>query len=184
MLWGTQEPVLLASEKSGHFSSGEGHVGIPLGSLLMNRAVSRGQSAFQETLFLCASDRNLGLPLKVQLGSQASSGVEHGTVLSYRVSLFWFLSLEFSKRHQASCHVQAGNRGFFKRFSGASGLPSCCEGILGVPLEPAQGNWDLSQADGKQDVLFHCSRIRGVPLEIQLMRQASSFGVRGSWDSS
>ena len=76
MLWGTQEPVLLASEKSGHFSSGEGHVGIPLGSLLMNRAVSRGQSAFQETLFLCASDRNLGLPLKVQLGSQASSGVE------------------------------------------------------------------------------------------------------------
>ena len=67
---------------------------------------------------------------------------------------------------------------------GESGLSSCCEGILGVPLEPAQGNWDLSQADGKQDVLFHCSRIRGVPLEIQLVRQASSCGVRGSWDSS
>ena len=65
-----------------------------------------------------------------------------------------------------------------------TGLPSCCEGILGIPLELVQGNQDLSGAEGQLGVLFPCSRIRGVPLEIQLLTQASFCGVRGSWDSS
>ena len=40
----------------------------------MNRAVSRVQSG--NSVFLSSGDRDLGLPIKVQLGSQASSGVE------------------------------------------------------------------------------------------------------------
>ena len=58
-------------------SSGEGHIEIPLGSLPANRAMGRVQSAIQETQ--CSSvggDRHLRLPLKFQLGNQASSVVE------------------------------------------------------------------------------------------------------------
>ena len=47
-----------------------------------------------------------------------------------------------------------------------------------------QGNQDLSGAEGELSVLFPRSRILGVPLEIQLVTQASSCGARGSWDSS
>ena len=47
-----------------------------------------------------------------------------------------------------------------------------------------QGNQDFSGAEGELGILFPCSRIRGVPLEIQLVTQASSCGSRGSWDSS
>lgn len=66
----------LASEKSGFFSVAR-HIRIPLGSLPANRAMSRVQSAVQETQ--CSSptgDRDLGLPFKVQLGNQASFAVE------------------------------------------------------------------------------------------------------------
>ena len=55
--------------------------------------------------------------------------------------------LELSKGCQASCQVQAGNLGFFKGSARESGLPSCCEGILSVPLELVQGNQDLSGAE-------------------------------------
>ena len=65
---------LVASEKSGLFSSCEGLVGIPLEWLLANRAMFRGQSV--NSIFLSSGDRDLGLPVKVQLGSQAVSGVE------------------------------------------------------------------------------------------------------------
>ena len=49
LLLGTQESARLASEKSGLFPRVEGHVGIPLGSLQANGALSRVQSAIQET---------------------------------------------------------------------------------------------------------------------------------------
>ena len=32
---------------------------------------------------------------------------------------------------------------------GCQGTPSCCEGILGVPLEPMQGNQELFRAEGE-----------------------------------
>ena len=88
---------------------------------------------------------------------------------------------------QASARVQAWNSAFLtsckrgvrspvqlrweaEAFSGGatreSDLPSCCEGILSVPLEPAKGNQDLSRAEGELSVLFPCSRVHGVPLEI------------------
>ena len=59
---------------SGLFSSCEGHVEILLESLWANRAVSRVRSG--NSVFQSGSDRDLGLFIKVQLGSQASSGVE------------------------------------------------------------------------------------------------------------
>ena len=40
----------------------------------MNRAMFRGQPV--NSIFLSSGDRDLGLPVKAQLGSQASSGVE------------------------------------------------------------------------------------------------------------
>ena len=52
----------------------EGHVRIPLELLPANRAVSRVQSG--NSVFLYGGNRDLGLPIKVQLGSPASSGVE------------------------------------------------------------------------------------------------------------
>ena len=71
---GPQGPACVASEKPGLFSSFEGHVRIPLESLPVNRTVSRVQLV--DSVFLSSGDRDLGLLIKVQLGSQASSGVE------------------------------------------------------------------------------------------------------------
>ena len=71
---GPSGTALIASEKSGLFLCCEGHVGIPLESLPANRAVSRIQSG--NSVFLSGGDRDLRLPIKVQLGIQASPGVE------------------------------------------------------------------------------------------------------------
>ena len=59
-----QGPARVASVKSGLFSSCNGHVRIPLESLPVNRAVSRVQLG--NSVFLSGSDRDLGLPIKVQ----------------------------------------------------------------------------------------------------------------------
>ena len=71
---GPQGPARVASEKSALFQSCDGHVVIVLESLPVNSTVSRVQSV--NSAVLSSSDRDLRLPLKVQLGSQASSGVE------------------------------------------------------------------------------------------------------------
>ena len=123
-----------------------------------------------ETGLYLRCDGNLGIPFLIKQGNRPSSLVEErekGTLLE-----LWLET-------RCSSHVGTGISGKFRSCS-----PSCSEGTLGVPLKLAQGDPDLSRADGKLDVLFHCSRIRGVPLEIQLVRQASSCGVRGSWVSS
>ena len=101
---------------------------------------------------------DLGLPLNVQLGIQALSGVE-----------------EWDSAFLSSC--QSGVRppvefrqeiGAFSRGSvGESGLPSCCAGILGVKLEPVQGIQDLSRVEWELSVLSPCSRSSGIALEIQ-----------------
>ena len=64
---GSQGPARVASEKSGPFSSCEGPIRIPLESLPVNRSVSRVQSG--NSVFLSGGDQDLGLPIKVQLGS-------------------------------------------------------------------------------------------------------------------
>ena len=80
------------------------------------------------------------------------------------------ISLELSKGCQASGRLQVGNLGFFNRIG--RGDRPCCEGILGVPLQSVQQNQELSGAEGELGVLFPCSKIRGVPLEIQEVTQA------------
>ena len=132
---GPSVTALDASEKSGFFSSCEGHMEIPIKSLPVNRALSRVQSV--DSVFPIGIDRDLGLPIKLQLVSQASSGD--------RTWNSAFLSscqrgvrppVKFRQEIWASSSGSAWE----------SGLPSCCEGILGVPLEQAQGNQDLSGA--------------------------------------
>ena len=91
----------------------------------MNKAVSRVQSG--NSVFLSSGDRDLGLPIKVQLGSQASSGVEA-------------LNSAFLSSCQRGVRLLVkfkwGIWAFARGWAGRTGLPSCCEGILGVPLEP------------------------------------------------
>lgn len=70
---GPQGPLLLP-QRSQVSSSCEGQVGIPLESLPANRALSRVQSV--DSVFLTRVDGDLKLPIKLQLGSQTSSGVE------------------------------------------------------------------------------------------------------------
>ena len=152
------------------FLSCEGLVGIPLEILPVNSAMSRVQSG--SSLFLSGGDRHLGLPIKAQQGSQALPGVEAWNSVFLLSCQRWVRPpVEFRR---GICYFSRG-------LTGWTGLPSCCEGILGVPLEPVQGNQDLSGAEGELGVLFPCSRILGVPLEIQV---ASSCGVRGSLDFS
>ena len=48
-----------------------------------------------------------------------------------------------------------------------SDLPSCCEGILGVPFESVQGNQALSHVEGEFGVLLTWGRNSRVSLEFQ-----------------
>ena len=73
---GPSGAALVASEKSGLFLSYEGHVGISLVSLTVNRDLSRVQLV--DSVFHTSIDRDLELPIKLQLASQASSGDEAG----------------------------------------------------------------------------------------------------------
>ena len=119
---GPQGPAPVASEKSSLFSSCEGHVGILLESLLVNRAVSRvqlGNSVFS------SGDRDLRLFIKVQLGSQASSGVEAWNSA--------FLS-NCPRGVRAPVEFRRGIWAISRGSERETGLSSCCEGILGVPL--------------------------------------------------
>ena len=153
---GPSVTALDASEKSGFFSSCEGHMEIPIKSLPANRALSRVQSV--DSGFPIGIDRDLGLPIKLQLASQALSGVEAWNSA--------FLS-SFQRGVRPPVEFRRGIWVSSRGSAWESGLLSCCEGILSVPLELVQGNQDLSGAEGELGVLFPFSRIRGVPLEIQ-----------------
>ena len=48
-----------------------------------------------------------------------------------------------------------------------------------IPLESLQGNQVLSRVEREFSVLLTCGKILGVPLNFQLVRQASSLGARG-----
>ena len=63
------------------------------------------------------------------------------------------LPLKVQKVFQVPCRVEAGNLAFSRGATGESNLPSCCEGILGVPYEPAQGYQALSQVEEDLGVL-------------------------------
>ena len=140
---GPQGPVCVANEKSVIFSSCEGHVGIPLELLPANRAVCRVQSG--NSVFLSGNDRDLGLFIKVQRGSQALSGVAAWN------SAFLSSSL---RGVRAPVQFRQGIWAFSRGSARETGLPTCCEGILEVPLEPVQGNQDLSRAEGYSGSFF------------------------------
>ena len=147
----------------------EGPVRIPLELLPVNRAVSRVQLG--NSVFLSSGNRDLGLPVKVVLGSQVSSGVE-----AWNSAFLSSCQRGVRSPVEFSWAIWALSRGW----AGATGLPLFCEGILGVSLEPVQGNQDRSGAEGELGVLIPCSRICGGPLEIALLTQTSSCGARGS----
>ena len=126
-------------------------------------------------MILSSGDRDLEVLIQVKLWSQASSGVEAWNSASLSSCL---------RGVRAPVDFRQGIWAFSRGSAWETGLPSFCEGILGVPLEPVQGNQDLSGVEGELGLLFPCSRIRGVPLENQEVTQASSCGERGSWDSS
>ena len=136
----------------------------------MNRAVFRVQSV--DSVFISGSDRDLGLPIKFQLGSQASSGIEawnSAFILSYQRGVRH--PVKFRQEIWASSKDQHGSQASHHVVRVSSVFHwSWCRGI--------RTYLELS------GVLFPCSRIFGVPLKIQQVRQASSCGVRGSWDSS
>ena len=94
---------------------------------------------------LSGGDRDLRLFIKVQLGSQTSSGVEawNSAFLSSCPRVF-----------RAPVEFHQGVWAFSRGSAWETGLPSCCEGILGIPLEAVQGNKDLFQAEGALGVLF------------------------------
>ena len=110
-----------------------------------------------DSVFFIGIDRDLELPIKLQLASQASSGNEAlNTAFLSSCQRGVRPPVEFRQEIWASSRGPAWE----------SGLPSCCEGFLGVSLEQVQGNQDLSGAEGELGVLFPFSRIRGVTLKI------------------
>ena len=96
-------------------------------------------------MFLSGGDRDLGLFIKIQLGSQASSGVEAWNSASLSRCL---------RGVRAPVDFRQGIWAFSRGSAWETGLPSCCEGILGVALGLVQGNQDLSRAEGAVGVLF------------------------------
>ena len=95
-----------------------------------------------------------------------------------------------------------GNLGFFGGTRRESDLPSCFEGILGVPFESVQGNQALSLDEGETqgpfnlqqepqssfqvsietDLLLRCEGKVRIPLELKQENQPSSLiqvGNRG-----
>ena len=105
--------------------------------------MSRVQSG--NSVFLSNGEWDLGLFIKVQLGSHASSGVKAWNSA--------FLS-SCPRSVRALVEFRQGIWAFSRGSAGESGLPSCCEGIFSVPWEPVQGNQDLSRAEGALGVLF------------------------------
>ena len=119
-----------------------GELGLPLEMLQANRAVSRVQLG--NSVYLSGGDRDLGLFIKVQRGSQALSGVEAWN------SAF----LASCPRGRAPVEFRREIWAFSRGSARETGLPSCCVGILWLPLEPVKGNQDLSRAEGALGVLF------------------------------
>ena len=54
----------------------------------------------------------------------------------------------------APVEFRRGIWGFSTGSAWETGLPSCCEGILGVPLKPVQGNQHLSRTRGHSVSFF------------------------------
>ena len=123
----------VASGNSGNLSSFEGHLGIPVESLQRNRASSRVEAENSGLLSSC--DRDLGVPIEFQQGSQASYHF-----VAWNSS---FLS-NWKRGIRPPVKFRWGTLAFSRGVTGESGLPSCCEGILGVPFESVYGIQSLS----------------------------------------
>ena len=125
------------------------------------------------------------------LGSSTFLKVTQGTshVASRKSSLLLScemesgIALEFLQGNRASIHIEGGIQCVFRvamRTSGnlscclrKSGLLSSCKGLLGIPLEPLQGNSTSSLIEaGNSGFLSNCDSDLGVPVKFPQGSQA------------
>ena len=106
--------------------------------------------------FLFSCDRDLGVPIEFQEGSQASSHFE-----AWNSAFLW----SWKRGVRLPVMFSQGTLALSRQAAGESDLSSCCEGILGIPFE--QGNQALSRVEGKPGVLLSFGRNRGVLLKVQ-----------------
>ena len=108
--------------------------------------------------FLSSFDKNLGVLIEFQQGSQALS---HFEAWNYA-----FLS-GCKRAVRPQVELRCGTWAFSRGATRESDLAYCCEGILGVPFPSVRGNQALSRFEGKLGVLSTCGRNHGVTLEFQ-----------------
>ena len=120
------------------------------------RASSRVEAG--NSRFLSSSDRDLGVPMEIPLGSQTSSriGPWNSTFLS-----------RWKRGVRPPVKLTSGSEAISRGTTGLSGLPSCRELILGVTFQSLQGNEALSLVVGDIGVFLNSGTTRGVPLEFQ-----------------
>ena len=119
-----------------------GHVGIPFQSLLGNMGSSQIEA--EHSVVLSSCDRDLGVLIKFQQESQASSPFEA-----------WNSALLSSckKCVRPPVEFRWGPWTFSRGATVESNLPSCCEGLLGLPFESVQVNQALYRGEGELSVL-------------------------------
>ena len=108
--------------------------------------------------FLSCSDVDLSVCLQFQTGSQVSTCAEAWNSA--------FLS-SCKRGFRPPFELNWGPVPFLEFATGLSGLPSCCDLILGVLFVSVQGNQALSQVDGEIRVFPTVARPR-VPVQFQL----------------
>ena len=98
---------------------------------------------------LSSCNRDLGVPIEFQWGSQTSSHFEtwNSTFLSSGI-----------RGVRPPVELRRGTCAFSSGATGETDLPSCCEGILGIPFESVQGNQAFSGVEGEFSVLSNCGR--------------------------
>ena len=128
--WG-QASSRVARGTSGSFRVTEG-----------NRASSRAEVG--KSGFFSSCDRDLGVLIKFQQESQASSPFEA-----------WNSALLSSckKCVRPPVEFRWGPWTFSRGATVESNLPSCCEGLLGLPFESVQVNQALYRGEGELSVL-------------------------------
>ena len=108
--------------------------------------------------FLSSCDRNLGVPIEFQQGSQASSHVEAWKSTFHS---------SFKRGVRPLVEFRRVTWDFSRIATGESDVPSSCEGKLRVSFESLERNQFLSLVEGELGVLSTYGRDCGVPLEFQ-----------------
>ena len=107
---------------------------------------------------LSSCDRDLGIPIKFQQGSQDSS---HAKAWN-----FAFLS-SCKRGVRPPLELRQETWAFSTGATWESDFPYCYEEKLGVPFKSLLGNQDLCRVEGILRVLSTCDINHGVPLQLQ-----------------